>query len=202
MKVTAGKSLPADADYKNLIWKNIPEKGKVKRNNLLATTASWGPLFWVSLDLIIHNPVPGWSNLLAFKAHGAKSNKGNRGDRFPSIFLWNSGQHNASHYLHFVTSLNRQANYYYNHHHVKTNTWYNVVIQQISRNGKVRGRGLADMIILNRFTSSSISMEKRFTREKIKMLTKHIRMLKHSLGTTFIKLLMRATKTLSGRTLQ
>ena len=202
MKVTAGKSLPADADYKNLLWKNVPEKGKAKRNNLLATTASWGPLFWVSLDLIVHKPVPGWTNLLAFKAHGAKSNRGNHGDRFPSIFLWNSGQYNASHYLCFITSLNTYTNYHYNHHHVKTNTWYNVVIQQISRDGKVRRRGFVDMIILNRFTSSSISMEKRFTEEKIKMRSKHIRMLKHSLGTTSIKLLTRATRTSSGRTLQ
>ena len=174
-----------------MVWKNILEEGKVKRNNLLATTDTWGPKFWVSLDLIIHKPVPGWSTVLAFKAHDAKSNYGTHGDRFPCIFLREIGNR---HYLRFASSVNGNPNYFFDYNNVKTNNWYKLVVQQVAKNGKVRlgGELFLYFIILNRFTSSSRSMEKRFTKLKIKT-TRTLRTLKSSLEIISIALLMRAT---------
>ena len=173
--------------------------GKVKRNNLLATTDTWGPLFWVSLDLIIHKPVPDWSTVLAFKAHDAKSNYGTHGDRFPCIFLREIGNR---HYLRFASSVNGNPNYFFDYNNVKTNNWYKLVVQQVAKNGKVRlgGEFLYFIIFFNRFTSSYISMGKRFTKLKIKTPTRTLQTLKSSLGIIFIKRLMRATRTWSGRT--
>ena len=135
VKVTAGKAHPADADYKNLIWRTVPESGKVKKNNLLATTATWGPLFWVSMDVILHNPVSGWTSLLAFQAHDAKESMQGR---FPGIFVNKGSPHDASHMFHIVSSVNGNPGHYFDYPHVEPNRWYNVVIQQISRNGKER----------------------------------------------------------------
>ena len=123
---------PADASYKNLVWENfgVPSR-TVKRNKLIGAIYFWGPLFRVSLDLIIFSFTSDWSNILAFKGNGGNNDCCDNGDRVPLV---NAGEGGL---LQFSHSINGTGNYWTNTN-LTANNWYNVVIQQVERNNKAR----------------------------------------------------------------
>ena len=111
--------------------------GDVRKNNLIGTISSWGPLFRVSFDLKINSLVRGdgwgWSNVLVFKGNGASRNSGKHGDRIPGVWMHRSTRYG----LLFTNSVNGKPNFYFNNHAIKLNKWYKIVIEQKSVNGKV-----------------------------------------------------------------
>ena len=106
--------------------------GVVGENKLLGTIDSWGPLYRVSLDLIIHShSSTTYSSVLSFKGNGASTDNDNYGDRIPIIQVGNNG------YLYLISSVNGDNSYI-----VKTeidlNNWYNIIIEQKLINRKVQ----------------------------------------------------------------
>ena len=78
VRVFAGDKKPAaDASYRNLLWENFHVDHsfnigtKIQENKQIGTIESWGPLFRVSLDLIIHSQDGGRSSILSFQSNGA-----------------------------------------------------------------------------------------------------------------------------------
>ena len=63
----------ADASYRNLVWETFHIEHrlnvgtKVETGRHIATIDSLGTFFRISLDLIIHSHVPGYSSVLALK---------------------------------------------------------------------------------------------------------------------------------------
>ena len=107
----------ADASYRNFdAGPNFNIGSNVKKNNKIETIESWGPLFHVSLDLIIHSRHQDdkydWSSVLTF-LHAA-----------PSIYLDKTSL--------LTTVDNKIFNF-----KIELNHWYNIVIEQKSVNGKV-----------------------------------------------------------------
>ena len=106
--------------------------GVVGENKLLGTIDSWGPLYRVSLDLIVHSHSnTTYSSVLSFKGNGASTDNDNYGDRIPIIQVGNNG------YLYLISSVNGDNSYI-----VKTeidlNNWYNIIIEQKLINRKVQ----------------------------------------------------------------
>ena len=112
------------------------QAGDIKRNIEIGTHDSWGPLFRVSFDLIIHSFVKGkgkqgWTSVLAFKSRCC-----NRG--VPDIALSKNGD------LRFSNSVNGNKKYQFIFN-VDLNKWYNITIEQkqndqkVTKKGKVRG---------------------------------------------------------------
>ena len=132
------KFYPAvDATYRHLVWENIGQFGDPVKNTEIGRIPSWGPQFRVSFDLKINSydfgdRGGGWTNVIAFKGNGGKSNSGKIGDRIPAIFLNKKG------FLHFTNAVNGNRNYVFNFHPIELNKWYSITIEQISENGKVR----------------------------------------------------------------
>ena len=131
VRVFAGDKKPAaDASYRNLLWENFPVDHsfdigtKVQNNKEIGTIDSWGPLFHISFDLIIHslNPIyPIWTTLLAFEGNG---------DRVPALFLYNP--------LGYIQFSNDVENLHDGFAlKIELNHWYNIIIEQKSVNGKV-----------------------------------------------------------------
>ena len=107
----------ADASYRNFdAGPNFNIGSNVRKNNKIGTIESWGPLFRVSLDLIIHSRHQDenyeWSSVLAF-LHAA-----------PSIYIDTTS---------LVTSVDKKMF----HSDIELNHWYNIVIEQKLFNGKV-----------------------------------------------------------------
>ena len=93
---------------------------------------SWGPIFRVSIDLNIKSRVDHLVNIISFKANNGTSEKGNHGDRIPSINF--DGQQ-----LEFVSSVNGNPQYVTrSDKKIELDTWYNIVVKQELRNDKVR----------------------------------------------------------------
>ena len=114
----------------------IDHAGDIKRNNEIGTIDSWGPLFRVSFDLIIHSYVEGkgkqgWSSVLAFKGNGGKSHCCNHGDRVPDIALNKNGKLRVSNSV----SGNKK---YQVLSSVDLNKWYNITVEQKKDNEKVK----------------------------------------------------------------
>ena len=103
----------------------------VQKNKKIGTIDSWGPLFRISLDLIIHSHVKGASSVLGFKGNGGTSSCCEHGDRIPSIFVSENGN------LLFRHSVDHHADYKFDFE-INLNTWYNILIEQIIVNRKVR----------------------------------------------------------------
>ena len=106
--------------------------GVVGENKLLGTIEGWGPLYRVSLDLIVHShSSTTYSSVLSFKGNGASTDNDNYGDRIPIIQVGNNG------YLYLISSVNGDNSYI-----VKTeidlNNWYNIIIEQKLINRKVQ----------------------------------------------------------------
>ena len=94
---------------------------------------SWGPLFRISLDLIIHSRVSnGFSSVLAFKGNGGRSDCCEIGDRIPAIFLYNPTMT-----LNFANSVRQNGNYWFDFK-INLNTWYNIIIEQKFVHRKVK----------------------------------------------------------------
>ena len=107
----------ADASYRNFdAGPNFNIGSNVRKNNKIGTIESWGPLFRVSLDLIIHSRHQDenyeWSSVLAF-LHAA-----------PSIYIDTTS---------LVTTVDKKMF----HSDIELNRWYNIVIEQKLFNGKV-----------------------------------------------------------------
>ena len=96
---------------------------------------SWGPLFRISLDLIIHSRVnDGFSSVLAFKGNGNIRDCCEIGDRIPAILL-----ENPTMTLKFANSVRQNGNYWYGFDFkIKLNTWYNILIEQKFVHKKVK----------------------------------------------------------------
>ena len=120
----------ADASYRNFdVGPNFSIGSNVRKNNEIGTIDSWGPLFRISLDLMIHSYVEGkWSNVLSFKLKGlTKNNK----ERIFDIGVRKSSDESDG-FL-FFDDFNG-----FNDRQFKINltTWYNIIIEQSNR--KVR----------------------------------------------------------------
>ena len=108
----------ADASYRNFdAGQNFNIGSNIQKNKKIGTIESWGPLFRVSLDLIIHsrhrNENYDRSSVLDFF------------NAAPSIYLDKTG---------FVTTVDKKIF----HFDIELNHWYNIVIEQKSLNGKVK----------------------------------------------------------------
>ena len=108
----------ADASYRNFdAGQNFNIGSNIQKSNKIGTIGSWGPLFRVSFDLIIHSRHQDnnyeWSSVLAFL------------NAAPSIYLDETG---------FVTTVDNKIF----HFNIELNHWYNIVIEQKSLNGKVK----------------------------------------------------------------
>ena len=113
----------------------IDPSGDIKKNHEIGTVDSWGPIFRISFDLIIHSFVKGkgkqgWSSVLAFKGNGGKSHCCNHGDRIPDIALNKNGK------LRFSNSVsgNKKYQFIFN---VALNKWYNIIVEQTRTDEKV-----------------------------------------------------------------
>ena len=114
---------------------SIDDAGDIKRNNEIGTIDSWGPLFSVSFDLIIHSNVKGkgkqgWSSILALKGNGGTSHCCKHGDRIPEIAINKNGKMRISNSV----SGNKKYQFLSN---VNLNKWFNIIVQQKQNNGKV-----------------------------------------------------------------
>ena len=121
MRVFAGDKFkkPAGASYRNFdAGQSFHTGSNVKKNNKIGTIDRWGPLFRVSLDLIIHSRHQDdnydWSSVLTFLSAA------------PSIYLNKTGLVNIVD--------NKRFNF-----NIELNHWYNIIIEQKSLNGKVMG---------------------------------------------------------------
>jgi len=103
-----------------------------KKNNEIGTIDSWGPLFRVSLDLIINKLTSDkWTSILAFKTNDGTRDMGQHGDRCPAMFLNKDG------HIYFVSSVGSNANYATRSKNIQLNKWMRIIIEQTKRNGKV-----------------------------------------------------------------
>ena len=122
----------------------------MKRNNLLETIDSWGPLFKVTFDLMIHSKLSSsWSSILSFKGNGGLTDYVKYGDRAPAIF------YNKRGFLHICNALNGNRNYCRNKM-VDLNKWYRIEVEQVSMEGKVRSRkfkNTINIVLIFRFTT-------------------------------------------------
>ena len=106
--------------------------GVVGEKKLLGTIDSWGPLYRVSLDLIIHSHSnTTYSSVLSFKGNGASTDNDNYGDRIPIIRVRNDG------YLYLISSV-KGDNSYIVKIEIDLNNWYNIIIEQKLINRKVQ----------------------------------------------------------------
>ena len=119
----------ADATYRNLFWENFHVDHsfnigtKIQRNKEIGTIDSWGPLFRVSFDLIIHSLLQDvWSSLLAFSANEKICDHCEI-----ALFLDNK----------FGTIQFQNRNSIV-HVKIEVNKWFNIIIEQKSINGKVK----------------------------------------------------------------
>ena len=111
--------------------------GDVQKNNLVRTIKTWGPLFWISFDLIFNSKPTSENdyNILAFKGNGATNDCCNIGDRVPYIVYYPSEKPER---LHFASAVGANGNWASDHSlTVEINKKYNFVIEQKSVNNKV-----------------------------------------------------------------
>ena len=107
--------------------------GKIQKNLQLATIEEWGPLWKISLDLIIYslNSPSGFSSVLRYTAGDTDSSQ--YGDRVPAIFFFSS---NTERYLQFTNAVNGDPNFFFDHD-IELNRLYNIQIDQEEKDGKV-----------------------------------------------------------------
>ena len=135
VKVFAGNNFmpAADVTYRNLVWENIGRTGVIKKNTVIGTIPSWGPQFRVSFDMKINSyQKTDWTSILDFKGNGGTREKGKHGDRIPTVLHEKKNKE-----LIFCSSVNGNENYHIKYK-VDLKKWYNIIIEQISIDGKVR----------------------------------------------------------------
>ena len=92
----------------------------------------WDPLFRISFDLNIKTRTDHLLRIISFKGNGGTSDKGNHGDRIPSINF--DGQR-----LEFVSSVSGNPHYVTrSDKKIELDTWYNIIVAQVLKNSKVR----------------------------------------------------------------
>ena len=112
--------------------KNIGLSGVLKRNTLLGSIPSWGPLYRISFDLKINSlSRAAWTNVISFKGNGAKNNYGKHGDRVPAVFMDRKGRILVS------SSVGANPHHPGVHSLVQLRKWLHVTIEQYPLNGKV-----------------------------------------------------------------
>ena len=105
----------------------------VKKNREIGRIPSWGPLFRVSFDMKINSyQKTKWGSILDFKGNGGTRDCCKHGDRIPSVQY--EKRYKA---LVFASSVNGDGNYHIKYK-VELKKWYNIIIEQISINEKVR----------------------------------------------------------------
>ena len=156
VKVYAGdKSKPAaDASYRNLLWENFHVDHsfnigtKIQDSKQIGTIDTWGPLFRVSFDLIIHKfrhfTHTNRSSLLSFRGANCYL------CRSPALSLDNKKRHiQFSNIVNKHTiiknfefgvvveylSISLDVDYFF--FPIKLNHWYNIIIEQKPVNVKV-----------------------------------------------------------------
>ena len=130
----------ADASYKNFnAGPGFNIGSNTRKNNQIGTIDSWGPLFHISFDLIIHSfdyenrqkSKHGYFSVLAFKGkqrHGLEPEDCcKNGDRIPVIMVVSV---NKELVICFAHSVNKNGNYYFQDFHINLETWYNIEIEQ------------------------------------------------------------------------
>ena len=127
----------ADASYRNLLWENFHVDHsfdigtKIQKDKEIGTIDSWGPLFRVSFDLIIHSFLQDeLSSLLAFTRNGSTCDYCNIGDAVPALFLHN--KYGVIQFSNDIVNQKRKLNF-----KIELNQWYNIIIEQKPVNGKV-----------------------------------------------------------------
>ena len=107
--------------------------GVIERNKEIGTIDSWGPIFRISFDLIIHSNVKGkgkqgWSSVLAFeKRTNDRNGRMKSVHRIPSVDLNKKGQLR-------IFFQKRKYTFVSN---VDLNKWYNITIEQKIKYKKV-----------------------------------------------------------------
>ena len=105
----------------------------VKKNREIGRIPSWGPLFRVSFDIKINSyQKTKWGSILDFKGNGGTRDCCKHGDRIPTVLY--EKRYKA---LVFASSVNGDGNYHIKYK-VELKKWYNIIIEQISINEKVR----------------------------------------------------------------
>ena len=115
--------------------------GNLQRNNQIGYIGTWGPLFRISFDLVIHSkPTPDvaeYYSILAFKGNGGTSDCCNVGDRVP-VIMYTPPQRNYNERLHLTTAIGSNGNDWKNYEvTLEINQNYSFVIEQKPVNGKV-----------------------------------------------------------------
>ena len=126
----------ADANYRNFdAGPNFSVGSNVRKNNEIGTINSWGPLFRISLDLMIHSYVEGkWLNVLTFKGFKGNGIPKINEERIFDILLMKPTETTNG----FLVFDDRYTNITFNDRYfeISLKTWYNIIIEQ--KNRKVR----------------------------------------------------------------
>ena len=116
--------------------------GRVARNRVLRRIGSWGPVFKLTFNLMIHSKVSSYySTVLAFKGNGGRGDNRNYGDRVPAIFYRQDG------YLHITCAVNGKKSYPVNVR-IDLGRWYRIDIEQANLHGKVSSRYTDTRVLL------------------------------------------------------
>ena len=164
--VSAGEEWypPSDASYGNLVYQNLGDSLTVERNKKIGVIDNWGPLFRVSLDLIIYPTLAPVASVLSFGKRRTTRNTNDADDihHIPYIYVdgnkTESGgkddiRYGSNEFISYVLSrgaylvvsridkeydysLDRWQDYY---HRVEFNKFYNIIIEQKFILGKVEG---------------------------------------------------------------
>ena len=81
---------PSDASYGNLVYQNLGDSLTVERNKKIGVIDNWGPLFRVSLDLIIYPTLAPVASVLSFGKRRTHTNDTNDADdihHIPYIYV-------------------------------------------------------------------------------------------------------------------
>ena len=126
----------ADARYRNFdVGPNFSIGSNVRKNNEIGTIDSWGPLFRISLDLMIHSYVEGkWLNVLTFKGFKGNGLPKINEERIFDIWVKKPTETTNG----FLVFDDRDTFNALNDRQIKIDltTWYNIIIEQ--KNRKVR----------------------------------------------------------------
>ena len=102
---------------------NLALSGRVKRNNQIATIATWGPQYRVAVDIKVYSAgtEKEWYNILRFTS--TESDCCNIGDRIPAIF------YNTEGFLRITSSVNGNGDDYIDYD-IESDKWYQIRILQ------------------------------------------------------------------------
>ena len=117
-------------EYNWLIFSTPGLSGVIEKNKQIGTVETWGPLYCVSLDLILFSPTTTHSNIIAFKGNEARTNLQNYGDRTPHLELMGTT-------LVLSSSISGNPHHVFWKTNVRLNQWFNIVIEQSSINETV-----------------------------------------------------------------